>query len=395
MITPARIVFEEDGKIFALRRYSEDLEDFSGDLLKKRVVDLKPSEKLSLFPYGPSAGGFTESIYFSILTSGEKIEAMNYDTSLKDRKISLSGKDILKALLITERINGIHSASYSSLFCDLMERSSGIEISQEIMDLRTLMMEMERISHHLFVAGRLSGGASQNIASMNIYLLREELLRITGQTFGHRYFFGINKPGGIGRDIDLSNIYEKLESIVTEYEEIYRTLMDSRIFIDRTDSTAIIRDEMAAGPVLRGFGKNMDGRLQHRYYNNLNVRISTGDSGDSLARYVVRSEEIFSSWEIVKKILDRNTRFNMVEEAKIDKIQGTGEKISGYMETPSGDLSMILSVRSGKINFFKYSSPSLWNLRVFADAMKGNNFADFYFGLESLGLCVSETGDIR
>ncbi len=395
MISPVRIVFEEDGKMFALRRYSEALEDFSGDLLKKRSVDLKPTEKLSLFPYGPSAGGLTESIYFSLLTSGERIEAMNYDTSFKDRKISVSGNDIPKAVLLMERINGIHSASYSSLFCDLIERSSGIEVSQEIMDLRILMMEMERISHHLFVAGRLSGGASQNIGSMNIYLLREELLRIIGKTFGHRYFFGINKPGGTGREIDVSNIYEKLESIVKEYTEIYRTLMDSRIFIDRTDSTAIIRDEISAGPVLRGFGKNMDGRSQHRYYNKLNVRISTVDSGDSLARYVVRSEEIFSSWEIIKKILERNSRFKIMEEVKMDKIQGTGEKISGYMETPSGDLSMIVSVRSGKISFFKYSSPSLWNLRVFADAMKGNNFADFYFGLESLGLCVSETGDIR
>ena len=385
---------ESGGSTFRLRRFSEtpvidDGKDSAETGGGKFSTD---RTGLSIFPYGPSSGGMVESVYFDILTLGEKIEGVNYDTGYKNRSIRMSGLTAEEGILRMERMNGVHAAAYSSLYCDICERAMKIDVPDNVKLLRVAMMEIERIASHLFLASRLTGGASQNIAHMNILFLREELLRIIAETFGHRYFFGINRLGGIGRDVDLSRIYKKIREISGEYRGILETLMDSRIFIDRLDRTAIIKGDDASGPTLRGAGNLTDGRKHHRYYEGISFNVSSSKAGDSLSRFIAISREIRESTGILEQIC---SRIKYVE-AQQPLISGIGETLSGgFMETPSGDASMLLRLKNKKITGIGFRSPSSLNLRAFAASMKGNTFADFLFGYESLGIWISEMGDLQ
>ncbi len=383
-----------DGEGTTLSRFSDELGtgDVENDSAKNTEAITRPiGTKLTMFPYGPSTGGMVESVYFDILTYGEKIESVNYDTSFKNRSIRVTGLTPMGGLLRLERLNGVHSASYSTLFCDACERAAGLDIPDEVKLARVVMVELERISSHLFVASRLTGGASQNIAHMNILLIREKLLRIIASRFGHRYFFGLNKPGGLARSIDLDGIDSDIERISGEYEEILNTLLDSRIFIDRTDRTAIITGEDSAGPALRASGIPLDGRQFHSYYKDLSFKCINWDGGDSLSRFIVRSHEIPESAKLIKQVTSKVLRV----PADNKNFPALGNcKVGGFLETPSGDVSIILQFQKDVISHVSLLSPSQLNLRAFSKSMKGNTFADFLFGFESLGIWISEMGDV-
>ncbi len=384
----------DDGEGSTLSRFSETLE--TGGVVSDSAKDMEATTrpvgtKLTRFPYGPSTGGMVESVYFDILTYGEKIDSMNYDPSFKNRSIRVTGLTPREGLLRLERLNGVHSASFSTLFCDACERAAEFNIPNEVKLARVVMIELERMSSHLFVASRLTGGASQNIAHMNILLLRENLLRIIASRFGHRYFFGMNKPGGLARSIDLEGIDSDIEKISGEYEEILNTLLDSRIFIDRTDRTAIITGEDSAGPALRACGIPLDGRQFHTYYGGLNFKCVNWSGGDSLSRFIVRSHEISESAKLIRQVTSKILRVPACSE---DFPSPGNCKVGGFLETPSGDASIILQFQKDVISRISLVSPSQWNLRAFSRSMKGNTFADFLFGFESLGIWISEMGDI-
>lgn len=349
------------------------------------------TERLSVFPYGPSSGGMVESVYFDILTQGEKIEDVRYDTDFKNRSIKISGLSMNEGLLRMERMNGVHAASYSTLFCQICEKGMNLDVPEGVELLRVAMMEAERISSHLFVASRLTGGASQNIAHMNILLLREDLLRAIASVFGHRYFFGVNRIGGIGRPVNLKEFGKKVRLISDEYVEIFNTLMDSRIFIDRLDKSAIIKGEHSSGPALRGSGINRDGRNFHRYYEGLDFKATTSEGGDALARFIVRSGEIVESVGIIERAISRIGEIKTGSQG-VREVEGTIS--GGFMETPSGDASMLLKIRADKIESIGFRSPSILNMEAFAESIPASTFADFLFGYESLGIWISEMDDL-
>ena len=386
---------ESEGSLYTLDRFTVVPVLQTGGTIRaieQEKIAFPESSSLSVFPYGPSSGGMVESVYFDILTQGEKIQHVGYDADFKNRSIKLSGLTMNEALLRIERMNGVHCAAYSSLFCNICESGINMDVPDQVKYLRVAMMEAERISSHLFVASRLTGGASQNIAHMNILLLREELLRTIAMAFGHRYFFGVNGIGGINRPIDLNGFAKKIRHITDEYKEIFRTLMDSRVFIDRLDRSAIIRGENSSGPALRGSGIKKDGRNFHTYYEGLEFRTITADGGDALARFIVRSGEIQESAAIVEQAVSRVSKLNVDSQGNE---RNHSFMAGGFMETPSGDASMIVKMGNGRVESIGFRSPSILNMQAFVESVSGNTFADFLFGYESLGIWICEMGDFQ
>lgn len=391
----SHMAFMESGNsLYTLDRFKEVPVLYKGENIKEALQEkiVSTDSSLSIFPYGPSSGGMVESVYFDILTQGERIQKVSYDAGFKNRSIKLSGLSMGEALLRIERMNGVHSAAYSSMFCHIWENGTAMDIPDQIKYLRVAMMEAERISSHLFVASRLTGGASQNIAHMNILLLREELLRAIASAFGHRYFFGVNRLGGISRPVNINGFQKKIRQISDEYREIFHTLMDSRVFIDRLDRSAIIKGENSSGPAMRASGIKKDGRNLHRYYEGLEFKTITSDGGDALARFMVRSGEIQESASIIEQALLHSG--DLKADPEVNE-RSDSFMAGGFMETPSGDASMIIKVRDGKLESTGFMSPSILNMEAFAGSVSGNTFADFLFGYESLGIWVCEMGDFQ
>lgn len=362
----------------------QNLEQF--DALNHKYNHETEGENIMIFDYGPSVGGVIESVLFRIYTNGERILSMSAIPDFKERAINITGLDLDKALMKMERFNGFHSAAYSTLFCRTAEQILGIEVPEKVKSVRIAMMELERIASHLFVISRLCEAASQNIATYQLQALRERVLRMISMTFSHRYFFGVNRIGGIGRDIKLDPVRKELPSIIAEFQEILSLLSSSRIFIDRLQKTCDISKPWLCGPALRGSGDDYDARRNDPYYEGIKFKIVSENGSDSLSRFLTRAFEISESGGIINHVIEN-----------IDEVHSSmekGSKDSGKalvrVETPSGDCPMYLEIQGKHVNFSYMRPPAILNMEGFLRGISGNVKTDFPFAYESFGIWISE-----
>lgn len=343
-------------------------------------------ENIMGFDYGPSMGGVIESILFRMYTNGERIVSMSAFPRFKERVISIRREPFDLALMRMERFNGFHSASYSTMFCRVIEQSMGIKTAQSTHMIRIIMMEMERIASHIFAITRLCEAASQNIAAFHLNALRERILRLTAKAFGHRYFFGINSVGGTAREVHIDHLWEDVGQIVNEFNDILKLLSGSRIFIDRIQKTCIIERPWLSGPALRATGEKYDARMSDSYYDGIKFNVVSEMGSDSLARFLVRAQEITESGKIIEQAVSQIETTKPVIETASEKSGNSLVRI----ETPSGNAIFYMEIEDGNIEYTYLRPPSLVNLEGFLLGMQGNVKTDFPFAYESFGIWVSE-----
>ncbi len=343
-------------------------------------------ENIMGFDYGPSMGGVIESILFRMYTNGERIVSMSAFPHFKERAISIRSQPFDMALMRMERFNGFHSASYSTMFCRVIEQSMRIKTTQSTHMIRIIMMEMERIASHIFVITRLCEAASQNIAAFHLNALRERIIRLAAKAFGHRYFFGINSVGGTARKIHIDHLWEDVGQIVNEFNDILKLLSGSRIFIDRIQKTCIIERPWLSGPALRATGEKYDARMSDSYYDRIKFNVVSEMGSDSLARFLVRAREITESGKIIEQAVSQIETTKPVIETASEKSGNSLVRI----ETPSGNAIFYMEIEDGNVEYTYLRPPSLVNLEGFLLGMKGNVKTDFPFAYESFGIWVSE-----
>jgi Ni,Fe-hydrogenase III large subunit len=351
------------------------------------------SDGTHTFVYGPSSGGMIEAVRFLMRTRGEVIEEVIPYFLFKDRRLRISGMQHDTALMKLERFNGFHSAAYSALFCGTIENICGTDVDIDVKRSRMLMCELERIASHLFVIGRLCEAASQNVAAALIFTLRERVLRLTADHFGHRYFFGVNRIGGLGRNIDLEGLPEAADRIVNEFSKTWNHLSESTIFLDRIQRTCTIRREWMVGPAVRAAGFPVDARWKGRLlpYGDYTFNYRREYDGDALSRALVRAQEIEESASIIGQICMQLKRVNARKNAHFVPESGEG---SGKIESPGGEIILWMRTGTEGVEDVHLMSPSVANLPAFAEGIKNSVMTDFSFAWESFGFWIAETGGV-
>jgi Ni,Fe-hydrogenase III large subunit len=354
------------------------------------VVHEKPPERKPeefIFAYGPSTGGLMESVGLDILTPGEKITSISVDPTYKLRKIRVTGMGIQDALLRIERINGFHSASHAICFLRAVEDALQIEVPEEVQFNRIAQIEAERIRSHLLVIQKLAESAGFGVPVNQLSMIREKVSRIIGTQCGHRYFFAVNEIGKSRFMID--KLQEKLLEVIGEFRMISEGLMESKLFLNRLQNNGINRDPESTGPAARGAGIRHDARneLPVLPYEQLDYFPIVRDEGDAFSRFMIRSDEIFQSYDIIKNIHASKSIERL--DYDLQKMGGTG---MARIESPSGDLFYSVEIEKGNVVDIGMISPSWRNVLSFRRSMEGNIFTDFHFNWESFGIWISELG---
>lgn len=336
-----------------------------------------------LFSYGPSTAGLMESIGFNFLTPGERIKDTLIDYKWKERKLNIIGINVKDAIMYVERINGIHTVSNSVAFLISSMDAAGIDIQWETKESFIMMIEIERIRSNLIVIKRLCESASLSVPMYELSSLIEKISRIIGKHFGHRYFFSYIFSG---KRVETEILVKEIEEVVDEFHEIYSTLLESKIFINRLVRNGIIKTGMLIGPAARGAGIPADARFDSMSLKYENIRILKENFGDAFARFLIRSKDIIQSMEIIRKLNIRSIQLNK-RELYITNLNGQG---AARIEGPAGDIFFFTEFKGGKLKNIEYSSASLINTFSFKSSMSGNIFTDFHFNWESFGIWVSE-----
>jgi len=224
-------------------------------------------------------------------------------------------RTIIQAFTIVCRICVPEPDPNEENFARAIENLAGIEISEKAKYIRTMVLEMARLSSLMLWMGGQSGSIGLGtIGQWSIYdrdLILDLFEELTGGRVYHMYIY----PGGVRRELPdgflgrLSQLLDHLEKRLPLYDNVF---FENSTFKKRAIGVGVVnRDEALrngyVGQVLRGCGIKRDVRRDNPYlvYEKLDFEIPTFDGCDVYARAMVRRQEIRESIKILRQVIEQ------------------------------------------------------------------------------------------
>ncbi|MBU3729277.1 MAG: NADH-quinone oxidoreductase subunit D [Phycisphaerales bacterium] len=325
-------------------------------------------------------------------------------------------------------------------FHTAVEKLFGIELTPRCTVVRTILAEIGRIQNHLLCVG----AAGLDLGAFTGFLYgfneREFIYDIIEYVSGQRFHPDWTRVGGAWRDIPDDQVFRRmvrdlidvrLPKAVTDLETL---LNRNRIFVDRLEGVGSISREDAiawglTGPVARASGVRRDMRKDEPYLcyapnwdgkgaDPVRFSVPVATTGDSLARYLVRVEELKQSMSIIAQLIDRipGGPIDTVRDGKVrvpqkgdvyGSIEGTIQLFEIFMhnrgfEAPVGEAYASIESPNGELGFFLVSAggkypwrirtrpPCFVNYQVFPKLIEGHQLADVVAVLGSLNIIAAE-----
>jgi len=213
------------------------------------------------------------------------------------------------------RLNVMDPDPNEALYAMAVEDLAGLEVPERAQYIRTIVLELSRISSHLLWMWAYSNILGFDTLGQWAMGDRDYVLDLFEALTGGRVYHTYIWPGGVRRDLPPGfadkalRVLDHLESILPEYDSLF---FNNRIFADRTKGVAVLgRDEAVAmgvtGTNLRAAGARVDTRKDEPYaaYAALDFEVPTMQDGDSYSRAVVIRLEVEQSLSIIRQALDR------------------------------------------------------------------------------------------
>jgi len=338
-------------------------------------------------PVGPVHAGTIEPGHFRFSIIGDRVLRLEERLGYKHKGIEkrFECMNIEQGAKLAGRISGDSTVAYAWAYAQAVESITCTAPSSRALALRGVFLELERIHNHLGDLGYLGNDVALAFGFTQFWILKEDLLRLIGELFGHRYLMDKIIPGGVACDIDHQGC-EKLRQSLTHLEQEAATLRE--IYDehsgaqDRFINTGKVTPELASQLGLTGLpgracGQAWDVRANFPCtpYDQLDVRMATHRNGDVAARVIMRFEEITESIRLIRDILSNLPEGSLVE---IVKDAAEGKLGIGWVEGWRGEI--MLALHSGKnngIHRLHPHDPSWQNWPVLEHAIIGNIVPDF------------------
>ncbi|MHB8789467.1 MAG: NADH-quinone oxidoreductase subunit D [Desulfobulbaceae bacterium] len=301
----------------------------------------------------------------------------------------------------TPRMDYLSALSYNQGYVMAVERAAGIEVPERAEYIRTITVELNRISSHLLWFGAFVLDLGGFTPLLYAFDDREKILDLLEAVTGSRLTYCYYRFGGIYNDIDDDFItgtrafIKRLRSrLPTHYHDL---VTGNIILIKRLKDIGFISAETcrrygATGPVLRGAGIEYDVRKNEPYsiYPELKFDIPHYPQGDCMARYMVRMDEIEQSLRIIEQALDKLPGGPV--QAKVAKtLKPAAVDCYANVEAARGSFGCRLVCDGDKGPYrLKLRSPTYSNLSLFGEVAEGMLLADALAVMGSLDLVIPE-----
>ena len=305
-----------------------------------------------------------------------------------------------KFLPNTSRIDYLSAMHYTHAYVGAVERAAKIEVPARAEYVRVITSELNRISSHLVWWGALLLDLGGFTPILYAFEDREKLLDLLEGLCGARLTYCYYRFGGLYNDVDddFLNGTRKFVKEMRPRLKMYRALVTDNIILrKRMTGIGPISAEMcrkygATGPVIRGAGVAYDVRKVEPYsvYPQFDFKIPTYPECDSMARYLVRMDEIEQSLRIIEQALDG---------LPVGPFMG---KVPRVLKLPAGDYCyaveaargrfMVRIVSDGKDTPYrvKLRTPSFSNLSLYEEASRGMILPDALAMMGSLDLVIPD-----
>ena len=300
------------------------------------------------------------------------------------------------------RVDYLHALAWNWAWAGAVERLAEIEVPERAQYIRVISTELNRINSHLLWWGAylLDLGAVTPI--MYAFQDRELIMDILQEITGSRLTYCSFRFGGVTADITPNFIKRTREllDLMPERLKMYRELVTGNVILrGRLEDVGVIDEMMArrygaTGPVLRGSNVAYDVRRAEPYgvYDRFDFNVPVYPQGDSMARYMVRMDEIEASLAIVQQALDGLPEGDFMNpDAPRGKWKPPAGESYFAVEGARGKIGLYLASDGSEIPYrVKLRSPSFSNLSLFPELAKGTLLSDAVAILGSLDLVIPE-----
>lgn len=321
-----------------------------------------------------------------------------------------------------------------------VEKLMGIELTPRCKALRTIAGELGRIQSHLLTVAASGLDLGAYTAFLYGFNERETMLDIVEYMSGQRYHNSWTRVGGLLMDLPDEQVFKKLvhkfidDKLPSAIADVEKLLNKNRIFLDRTRGIGQISREEAiswglTGPMARASGVRRDLRKDEPYLcfadnwdgagaKAVDFKVPVMETGDVLARYLVRLEEMKQSIHIIKQLVDNlpGGPVNVSPEGKevlppknqvYSSIEGLIQHFEMIMTNrgftaPVGECYGAIETANGELGYYIVSAgenipwrvrtrpPSFINYSTFAKLVEGHNISDIVAVLGSINVIAAE-----
>ncbi|MDR3269205.1 MAG: NADH-quinone oxidoreductase subunit D [Tannerella sp.] len=268
---------------------------------------------INIGPQHPATHGV---LRFRVSLEGEYIRKLNVHCGYIHRGIEKMCESLAypQILALTDRLDYLSAMQNRHAFCLCVEKGLGVEVSERVKYIRTIMDELQRINSHLLFFSTLCMDLGALTAFFYGFRDREKILDILEETTGGRLIFHYNTIGGVQADIH-PNFVKRVKDFIAylrpQLREYHRIFTGNVIARQRMKGVGRLSREDAisygtTGGTGRASGWACDVRKRRPYgvYDRVDFREVLYREGDCYARYMVRMDEIVESMCIIEQLID-------------------------------------------------------------------------------------------
>ena len=343
-------------------------------------------------PVGPVHAGLIEPGHFRFTVVGEtilKLKARLWFTHKGVEKL-FEGHAPAGRVALAERISGDTAVGHALAYCLAVENATGVEVLPEAARMRAILLELERLHNHVTDLGALCNDVGHSILHAHAVRIRETLLRLNQDTTGHRLLRGGIILGGAS----LRRIPDptRLQAIGADIRELVALALSHTIIRDRFTGTAVLTRRQAheigtLGYVARASGLGYDARVSHPItdYGDA-LTVPTRTSGDVLARFLVRADEIDVSIGIITELSAGLNPGYLTGWPPLTPVR-PGSTGTGIAESWRGTITHRVELDGdGRLTRAKIADPSFFNWPALPIALNNTIVPDFPLTNKSFNL---------
>ena len=285
---------------------------------------------------------------------------------------------------LAERISGDTAVGHTLAYVTAVEQAMGIPCPAPDALLRSALLELERLHNHVADIGAIINDVGYGIIHTHTQRERERLLRHHQAVTGHRLLRGAIRPGAttVRRLPDLALVTD----VAAQVAQLVELALGNHVVADRLTGTSPLPIEQARrigvlGYVAKASGIPIDARRDHPLHPDLPpVEPVTEQTGDVLARLLVRAREVAQSAELIGTLVGAASAGERVGE-RVGASAAAGSQPSGrglgVVEAWRGTLVHRVEIHRGVLTRCKVVDPSFFNWPALPVALTDTIVPDF------------------
>ncbi|MEJ2666429.1 MAG: hypothetical protein P8Z81_04905 [Deinococcales bacterium] len=354
-------------------------------------------EAVLRIPFGPVRDATVESLMHRFHYLGERILTLEQHLGYKHRgaEDGLRRATLATLPVYAERVSGPNAVAFALAACQAVERASDVTVPPRAEGLRAILAELERAYNHFRDIGRIAASTTLRVGSAQGHALQEWTQRIGARLTGHRFLRGAVAVGGLRRDLDVDGLAVEVSRLEADARAYIEALEATELFVDRLETTGVLTPERArawgaVGPVGRGSGVDVDVRRDAAYgaYRGLGFDVPTRMTGDAMARFRVRCEEVLTSLYLVRELTETLSAGAVMGERPSALPEDV--LMLGWAEGPRGEVVAALTTDArGALARAVLRDGSRHNWPLFPDTVTDTYLMDYAINEASWGLTVA------